>query len=64
MLLEAVSEEDIVAIGKKLVQLALEGNVAAARVLFTYVLPKGVELDRVNMDEWAGIARSSGWRRR
>ncbi|MFO0969701.1 MAG: hypothetical protein U0793_29430 [Gemmataceae bacterium] len=54
LLLEAVTEEEIVAIGKKLVQLALEGNVAAARVLFTYVLPKGVEPDRVNMDEWEG----------
>ncbi|MFO0964733.1 MAG: hypothetical protein U0793_03975 [Gemmataceae bacterium] len=53
-LLDAAPEEEIVAIGKKLVQLGLEGNVAAARLLFTYVLPKGVEPDRVNMDEWEG----------
>ncbi|MFO0964178.1 MAG: hypothetical protein U0793_01140 [Gemmataceae bacterium] len=57
LLLEAVTDEEIVAIGKKLVQLALEGNVAAARVLFTYVLPKGVEPDRVNMDEWEGYRK-------
>ncbi|MFO0968237.1 MAG: hypothetical protein U0793_21990, partial [Gemmataceae bacterium] len=54
LLLEAVTDEEIVAIGKKLVQLALEGNVGAARVLFAHVLPKGVEPDRVNMDEWEG----------
>ncbi|MFO0969530.1 MAG: hypothetical protein U0793_28565 [Gemmataceae bacterium] len=47
-LLDAAPEEEIVAIGKKLVQLALEGHVGAARVLFAYVLPKGVEPDRVN----------------
>ncbi|MFO0967604.1 MAG: hypothetical protein U0793_18750 [Gemmataceae bacterium] len=57
LLLEAVTDEEIVAIGKKLVQLALEGNVGAARVLFTYVLPKGVEPDRVNMDEWEGYRK-------
>ncbi|MFO0969236.1 MAG: hypothetical protein U0793_27080 [Gemmataceae bacterium] len=56
-LLDAAPEEKITAIGEKLVQLALEGNVAAARVLFTYVLPKGVEPDRVNMDEWEGYRK-------
>ena len=54
LLIEAVTEEDIIAIGKKLAALAREGNVAAARVLFTYVMPKGVEPDRVDVDEWKG----------
>ncbi|MFO0964986.1 MAG: hypothetical protein U0793_05265 [Gemmataceae bacterium] len=53
-LLEAVTPEDVREIGKRLVAEAKEGSVAAARVLFTYVLPKGVEPDRVNMDEWEG----------
>ncbi|MFO0969896.1 MAG: hypothetical protein U0793_30445 [Gemmataceae bacterium] len=59
-MLDAVTEDDIVAIGRKLVQLALEGNVAAARVLFTYVLPKGVEPDRLDMDEWNGYREQGG----
>src|SRR5262249_37432793 len=39
-LLEAVTPEDVREIGKRLVAEAKDGSVAAARVLFMYVLPK------------------------
>ena len=54
LLIEAVTEEDIIVIGKKLAALAREGNVAAARVLFAYVMPKDVAPDRLDVDEWKG----------
>src|SRR5262245_32551585 len=53
-LLEAVTPEDVREIGKRLVAEAKAGKVAAARVLFMYVLPKDVEPDRLDMDEWRG----------
>ncbi|MFO0967927.1 MAG: hypothetical protein U0793_20395 [Gemmataceae bacterium] len=60
LLLEAVTEEDIVEIGKTLAARAREGDVAAARVLFAYILPKGVAPDRVDVDEWQGYKAEQG----
>src|SRR5262249_47164909 len=53
-LLEAVSDADIRAVGKKLVELALVGDVAAAKVLLPYVLgkpAKAADPDGLDADE-------------
>ncbi|MFO0965737.1 MAG: hypothetical protein U0793_09160 [Gemmataceae bacterium] len=59
-LLEAVTPGDIREIGQRLVAEAKKGSVAAARVLFMYVLPKNVEPDRVHLDEWDGYRKEKG----
>jgi len=51
-LAEVVGEVEIKAMGKKLTEMAIAGEIAAARVLFQYLLPKQVEPDRMNMEEW------------
>ncbi|MFO0968992.1 MAG: hypothetical protein U0793_25855 [Gemmataceae bacterium] len=58
-LLDAVTPEDVQEIGKRLVAEARDGDVAAARVLFTYVLPKHVEPDRLDINEWDGYREES-----
>ena len=59
-LIEEVTEERIKNIGNKLMEMAEEGCVPAARVLFQYVLPKSVEPDRVDMDEWDILKQAGG----
>jgi len=51
-LAEVVGEAEMKAMGKKLVEMAIAGEIAAARVLFQYLMPKHVEPDRMNMEEW------------
>jgi len=51
-LAEVVDEAGIKAMGKKLMEMAIAGEIAAARVLFQYVMPKHVEPDRMNLQEW------------
>ena len=53
-LLDAVSPDDIAKVGKKLCELALAGDVAAAKVLLAYVVGKPAEVadpDRLDADE-------------
>lgn len=55
VLLSCVSEEDMAAIGNKLVEMAKNGNIQAIKLLFSYTLGKpteGVQPDRVDMEEW------------
>jgi hypothetical protein len=54
-LLEAVSEEDLQAIARALVARAREGDTAAAKLLFQYVLGKpaeAVDPDTLDLKEW------------
>jgi hypothetical protein len=54
-LMDAVSEEDIAAISKKLVEQARQGDVAAARLVFSYVVGKpqpAEDPDRLDEKEW------------
>ncbi len=53
-LLEAVTETDVAAVGRKLVSLALEGDTAAAKLVLDYLLggpAPAVNPDRVADDE-------------
>jgi hypothetical protein len=55
MLLDCVTEEDMAAIGSKLIQLAKEGNVQAIKLLFSYTLGKpapAVQPDQLDAEEW------------
>jgi hypothetical protein len=54
-LLAAVSEEDMLVIGRQLAALAREGDVAAAKLLFSYVVGKPgpvVDPDSLDVQEW------------
>ena len=54
-ILRAVSEEDVKQVMKKLVQLATEGDVAAAKLVLQYAVGKPqavLEPDLVDVDEW------------
>ena len=54
-LLNAVTEEDMQRLARKLLEQALEGNTAAAKLLLTYVLGKPTEMpdpDRLNLDDY------------
>jgi hypothetical protein len=53
-LLDAVTAEEVAAIGRKLTEQALAGDVAAAKVLLTFVIgrpPEAVNPDAVDLDE-------------
>jgi hypothetical protein len=53
-LLSAVSEDDMLRLGEKLLRQALAGDTAAAKLLLTYTLGKpgkGADPDRVDVDE-------------
>jgi hypothetical protein len=55
ILLHVVREEDIQALMKKLLELATNGDVAAARLVLHYTLgkpPDGVHPDRVDIEDW------------
>jgi hypothetical protein len=57
-LLEAVSAEDILLVARRLVAGAIEGDVTAARLLFSYVLGKpapAVDPDTIDVQEWQTI---------
>jgi hypothetical protein len=54
-LLQSVTEEDIQEVGRRLVALAKEGNVQAAKLLLSYTIGKpqpAPEPDRLDADEW------------
>ena len=54
-LLNAVTEEDMQRLARKLLEQALEGSTAAAKLLLTYVLGKPTEMpdpDRLNLDDY------------
>jgi hypothetical protein len=53
-LLDAVAPEDVAQVAKKLLALALAGDVAAAKVLLSHVIgkpPQAVNPDRLDLDE-------------
>jgi len=55
VLLEAVSPHDLRGIVSKMVELAKEGHVAAAKIVFEYTLgkpAKAVEPDQLDIEEW------------
>jgi hypothetical protein len=55
-LLDAVSDEDVATVGRKLKEMALAGDVAAAKVLLSYVVGKPAptaDPDRLDLDELA-----------
>jgi hypothetical protein len=69
-LMDAVTAEDITAIGKKMVEQARDGDVAAARLVLTYVVGKPQiteDPDRLDEKEWQQYVnetvRSGGSRR-
>jgi hypothetical protein len=54
-LIKSVQPDDVVAIARAMIDKAKGGDVAAARLVFSYVLGKPAETvnpDRVDMDEW------------
>jgi hypothetical protein len=54
-LLQSVTEEDIQEVGRRLVALAKEGNVQAAKLVLSYTIGKpqpAPEPDRLDADEW------------
>jgi hypothetical protein len=54
-LINSVTPEDIQAVAKALIQRAAEGNVQAAKLLFSYAIGKpqpAPEPDRMDVDEW------------
>jgi hypothetical protein len=54
-LIDAVTPQDIQKVAAKLIELAAEGNVQAAKLLLTYVIGKpqpAPEPDRMDADEW------------
>ena len=60
-LLDAVSPEDIAKVGRKLCSLALDGDVAAAKVLLSYVVGKTTaapDPDRLDLDELGQLAEA------
>lgn len=59
-LLAAVSPEEVTEIGRELAAKAKQGCVAAARVLFQYILPKNVEPDALDLQEWDNYKKQQG----
>lgn len=54
-LIESVGEEDVARLGKKLLDQALAGDVAAAKVLLSYLVGKpadAVDPDRISLEAW------------
>jgi hypothetical protein len=55
-LLEAATVERMKALGEKLYELAMAGDLAAAKLLLVYAIgkaPEAVDADRLDLDEWA-----------
>jgi hypothetical protein len=55
-LLEAATAERMVALGEKLFELAMAGDLAAAKLLLAYAVgktPGAVDPDRLDLDEWS-----------
>jgi hypothetical protein len=62
VLLEVVTDEDIQAAARKLIEQARAGDLAAIRILFSYAIGKptaAVDPDRVDVDEWQLLQQSS-----
>jgi hypothetical protein len=60
-LLGAVTPEDVAAVARKLVELSLAGDVAAAKVLLSYVIGRptpAVDVDRLDLSELAILKAS------
>jgi hypothetical protein len=61
-LLDCLTEEAMVEIGRKLIELAREGDVQAIRLLFSYTLGKPAEAvspDRLDLDEWECLGQAA-----
>src|SRR5262245_37912515 len=55
-LLECATAERMKALGEKLYELAMAGDLAAAKLLLTYAIgkaPEAEDADRLDLDEWA-----------
>ncbi len=62
-LLNSVTAQDIQAVAGRLLELAKEGNVQAAKLLLAYTLgkpPPAADPDRVDLDEWRGYQETAG----
>jgi hypothetical protein len=58
-LLECATAERMKALGEKLYEMAMAGDLAAAKLLLAYAIgkaPEAVDADRLDLDEWAIIA--------
>jgi hypothetical protein len=59
----SVTAEDVQAVASKLLELAKEGNVPAAKLLFAYTIGKpqaGADPDRLEVEEWQYYKETSG----
>ncbi len=62
-LIQSVQAEDLIAIARTLIEKARQGDTAAAKLLYTYVLGKAAEAvdpDRLDADEWQGYKETAG----
>jgi hypothetical protein len=62
VVLDAVTDEDIEAAARKLIEQARAGDLAAIRILFSYAIGKptaAVDPDHVDVDEWQLLQQSS-----
>ncbi len=65
-LLDSVTAADMQDVVKKLVALAKDGNVQAAKLLFSYTVGKpqpAPEPDRMDVDEWEGYQETAGMKK-
>ncbi len=61
-LIQSVQAEDLIAIAKTLIEKARQGDTAAAKLVYQYVLGKPAETvnpDRVDADEWQGFKETA-----
>ncbi len=61
-LLDSVTAADIAAVGRRLLALALEGNVQASKLLLAYTIGKpqpAADPDRLDQDEWQGYKETT-----
>jgi hypothetical protein len=64
LLLETVSDDDLQAVLRKLVEQARAGNLAAARLLIAHVIGRpaeAVDPDRLALEEWWLFQQYPGW---
>ncbi len=62
-LLNGVTADDLQCVARKLVELAKDGNVQAAKLLLSYTIGKpqpAPEPDRMDVDEWEGYRETAG----
>ncbi len=61
-LIQSVQAEDLIAIAKTLIEKARQGDTAAAKLVYQYVLGKpaeAVDPDRLDADEWQGFKETA-----